>query len=147
MRAVVQRVTRASVTVGEQIVGQIGVGLLVLLGVGPNDGEAEVRWLTTKLVHLRIFADDQGKMNRSLLDVEGEALVVSQFTLFGDVRSGRRPSFVGAAPPDLALPLYERFCDVLLAEGVRNVARGRFGAHMDVALVNDGPVTLILDTP
>lgn len=147
MRAVVQRVSQASVTVDEAVVGQIGAGLLILLGVGPSDTETEVRWLASKLVHLRIFEDEDGKMNRSLLDVAGEALVVSQFTLFGDVRAGRRPSFVGAAPPDLARPLYERFCDVLQTEGVRTVARGRFGATMEVSLLNHGPVTLIVDTP
>ena len=147
MRAVVQRVRRASVTVEDEVVGRIGPGLLVLLGVGPNDGETEVRWLASKLVNLRIFEDDEGRMNRSLLEVGGEALVVSQFTLFGDVQKGRRPSFVGAAPPDLARPLYERFCDVLAEEGVRHVGRGRFAATMEVDLLNHGPVTLIVDTP
>ena len=139
MRAVVQRVTGASVTVDGRIVGEIGLGLLVLLGVGPADGEPEVRWLTNKLVHLRIFGDDQGKMNRSLLDVEGGALVVSQFTLYGDARKGNRPGFTGAARPELAEPLYERFCERLGAE------RGVFGAHMEVELVNDGPVTLLVE--
>jgi D-tyrosyl-tRNA(Tyr) deacylase len=128
-------------------VGSIGAGLLVLLGVAPTDGEAEVAWLADKLVNLRIFRDEADKMNRSVLDVDGEALVVSQFTLYGDTRKGRRPSFVGAAGPELAEPLYERFCDALRAAGVRAVARGRFGADMDVALVNQGPVTLVVDTP
>ena len=147
MRAVIQRVARASVTVEGEVVGEIGRGLLVLLGVAPADGEAEIAWLADKLAGLRIFADEEGRMNRSIVEVGGEALVVSQFTLFVDTRKGRRPSFVGAAPPRHAEPLYERFCDALAAAGVRRIARGRFGAHMDVALVNDGPVTLIVDTP
>jgi D-tyrosyl-tRNA(Tyr) deacylase len=147
MRAVVQRVSSASVTVEGERVGEIDRGLLVLLGVAPTDGPAQVAWLAGKVVHLRIFPDDEGKMNRSVVDVGGGVLVVSQFTLYGDVRKGKRPSFVGAAAPDLAEPLYERFCDAVAAEGVGRVGRGRFGAHMDVALVNDGPVTLILDTP
>jgi D-tyrosyl-tRNA(Tyr) deacylase len=151
MRAVVQRVSRASVTVrdelGDEVVGAIGPGLLVLLGVAPGDTEQDGRWLAAKLASLRIFPDEQDKMNLSLLESGGEALVVSQFTLYGDARKGRRPSFVGAAAPALAEPLYERFCESLAAEGVRHVARGRFGASMEVLLVNDGPVTLILDTP
>lgn len=141
-----QRVTRASVTVDQRMVGAIDAGLLVLLGVAPEDGEAEIRWLAAKLATLRIFPDDEGRMNRSLLDCGGEALVVSQFTLYGSVRKGRRPSFVGAARPELAEPLYERFCDVLGEQGV-SVARGEFGADMEVALVNHGPVTLVVDTP
>jgi D-tyrosyl-tRNA(Tyr) deacylase len=147
MRAVVQRVSRASVTVGDEVVGAIGPGLLVLLGVAPTDTEEEGRWLAAKLASLRIFPDEQDKMNLSLLESGGEALVVSQFTLYGDTRKGRRPSFVAAAPPALAEPLYERFCEALAAEGVRQVARGRFGASMEVALVNHGPVTLILESP
>jgi D-tyrosyl-tRNA(Tyr) deacylase len=147
MRAVIQRVSRASVTVGDEVVGAIGPGLLVLLGVAPGDSEQDGRWLAAKLAALRIFPDEQDKMNLSLLESGGEALVVSQFTLYGDARKGRRPSFVSAAPPELAEPLYERFCDALAAAGVRHVARGRFGASMEVALVNHGPVTLILDTP
>jgi D-tyrosyl-tRNA(Tyr) deacylase len=144
---VVQRVASASVTVDGVVVGAVDAGFLVLLGVGPGDGEAEVRWLADKVANLRVFADDEGKMNRSLLDAGLGALVVSQFTLYGDCRKGRRPSFVGAAPPEVAEPLYERFCEALARAGVRRVERGRFGAHMDVALVNDGPVTLVLDTP
>ena len=147
MRAVVQRVASASVTVDGVVVGAVDAGFLVLLGVGPGDGEAEVRWLADKVANLRVFADDDGKMNRSLLDAGLGALVVSQFTLYGDCRKGRRPSFVGAAPPEVAEPLYERFCEALAQAGVRRVERGRFGAHMDVALVNDGPVTLVIDTP
>ena len=147
MRAVVQRASSASVAVAGRTVGAIGQGLVVLLGIAPEDGETEVRWLADKLAQLRVFADDEGKMNRSLVEVGGEALVVSQFTLFGDVSRGRRPSFVGAARPELAEPLYERFCAALGEAGVRSVARGTFGAHMDVALVNDGPVTLVVETP
>lgn len=146
MRAVVQRVARASVTVDGQTVGEIGRGLLVLLGVAPQDGEVEVRWMAEKLAGLRIFPDAEGKMNLSLRELGLEALVVSQFTLFGDVRKGKRPSFIGAAPPEHAEPTYARVCDALAGLGVP-VARGRFRAHMEVALVNDGPVTLILDAP
>lgn len=147
MRAVVQRVGSASVDVCGERIGAVDLGFLVLLGVTHGDGEAEARWLASKIVGLRVFADDEGKMNRSLLDVGGGCLVVSQFTLYGDCRKGRRPSFVGAADPAVAEPLYERFCALLRQEGVGRVETGRFGAHMDVRLCNDGPVTLILDTP
>ena len=147
MRAVIQRVSSASVTVDGQVTGEITKGLLILLGVAPNDGEKECQWLASKLVNLRIFSDLEGKMNDSLLDCGGGALVVSQFTLYGDTRKGRRPSFIGAAHPSIANPMYERFCDVLQAQGVKRVERGVFGAHMDVRLLNDGPVTLIVDTP
>lgn len=147
MRAVVQRVSRASVTVDGTVVGAIGPGLLVLLGITEGDGPGQVAWLANKMATLRIFPDDRGLMQRSLLDVGGAALVVSQFTLYGDCRKGRRPSFVRAAPPALAEPLYERFCDAVRTEGVAQVARGVFGASMEVALINDGPVTLVLDTP
>src|SRR5436853_4057865 len=119
MRALLQRVTHASVTVNEQIVGQIGHGLLVLLGVGQEDSEAQVKTLADKIVHLRIFGDDEGKMNRSLLDVGGEVLVVSQFTLYADMHRGRRPSFIDAAPPSLAEPLVERFKDALATYGLK----------------------------
>jgi D-aminoacyl-tRNA deacylase len=144
MRCVLQRVSEASVTVDDHVVGRIGAGLLVLLGVGHGDSEQEAAWLAAKLVRLRVFNDDQGRFNRSLLDVGGSVLVVSQFTLFGDARKGTRPSFVTAAPPELAEPLYQRFCELVAAEGVP-VARGVFGAAMQVALVNDGPVTLTLE--
>jgi D-aminoacyl-tRNA deacylase len=147
VRAVVQRVARASVTVAGASVGAIGPGLLVLLGVAPGDGPTELAWMADKLAGLRIFRDAEGKMNRSLVDVGGEALVVSQFTLYGDVRKGRRPSFVGAAAPEHALAIYERFCDALLAAGAARVARGRFGVDMDVELLNQGPVTLVVDSP
>ena len=145
MRALLQRVIQASVTVDEQVVGQIGLGLLVLLGVGQNDGEVQAKTLADKIVHMRIFGDDEGKMNRSLLDIGGEVLVVSQFTLYADIRRGRRPSFTDAAPPSLAEPLVERFKEAITAYGLR-VADGIFGAHMQVALLNDGPVTLWLDS-
>jgi D-tyrosyl-tRNA(Tyr) deacylase len=145
MRALLQRVTHASVTVNEQIVGQIALGLLVLLGVGQDDSEVQVKTLADKIVHMRIFGDDEGKMNRSLLDIGGEVLVVSQFTLYADIRRGRRPSFTNAAPPSLAEPLVERFKDAIAAYRLR-VADGIFGAHMQVELVNSGPVTIWLDS-
>lgn len=146
MRAVLQRVSRASVSIDGQVVGAIDTGLLVLLGVAPSDTPAQVQWLADKVVNLRLFTDDEGKMNRSLLDVGGAALLVSQFTLYGDTRKGRRPSFTDAAPPTLAIPLYEAFVAAVAAFGVPT-ATGRFGADMAVELVNDGPVTLIIDTP
>lgn len=145
MRALLQRVTHASVTVDEQIVGQIGQGLLVLLGVGQDDSEAQVKTVADKIVHMRIFGDDEGKMNRSLLDIRGEVLVVSQFTLYADIRRGRRPSFTNAAPPSLAEPLVERFKETITAYGLR-ATDGIFGAHMQVELLNDGPVTIWLDS-
>jgi D-tyrosyl-tRNA(Tyr) deacylase len=145
MRACVQRASRASVTVGGQTISQIGRGLVVLLGVGPNDDETHAQSLSDKIIHLRIFEDEAGKMNRSLLEVGGELLVVSQFTLWGDCRKGRRPSFIGAAPPDLAERLYVAFVASAGAAGAK-VATGQFRAHMLVELVNDGPVTLLLDT-
>lgn len=145
MRAILQRVTHASVTVDDQIVGHIQQGLLILLGVGQDDSEAHVKTLADKIVHLRIFGDDEGKMNRSLLDVGDEVLVVSQFTLYADMRRGRRPSFTNAAPPSLAEPLVERFKEAIAAYGPR-VAGGVFGAHMQIELLNDGPVTLWLDS-
>jgi D-tyrosyl-tRNA(Tyr) deacylase len=145
MRAVIQRVTAARVTVGGEVVGAIGPGLLVLLGVAPSDGPDEVRWLADKVVGLRVFRDDADKMNRGVADVGGGVLVVSQFTLYGDCRKGRRPSFIGAAPPEQAEQLYEAFVEAVKALGVPT-ATGRFGAMMQVELTNDGPVTLILDT-
>lgn len=145
MRAIVQRVSEASVEVDGQVVGRTGPGLLVLLGAGHGDGEAEARLLAEKTAQLRIFGDDEGKFNRSLLDVAGSALVVSQFTLFADTRKGRRPSFTDAAPPELAAPLVAVYSDALRALGVP-VETGIFGAMMRVALINDGPVTIILDS-
>jgi D-tyrosyl-tRNA(Tyr) deacylase len=146
MRAVVQRVSRAGVTVDGEVVGAVGRGLLVLLGVGPADTEAESRWLADKVVGLRIFPDHEGKMNRDVAAAGGGVLVVSQFTLYGDCRKGRRPSFIAAAPPGVAEPLYEAFVAAVRAQGVP-AATGRFGAMMQVELVNDGPVTLLVDTP
>lgn len=133
-------------TVDGTVTGRVGRGLLVLLGIAGGDGEEQARWLARKVASLRIFPDDEGRMSRSLLDEGLGALVVSQFTLYGDCRKGRRPSFVHAAPPERAEPLYERFCELLGGEGVA-VERGVFQAMMQVALVNDGPVTLIVDTP
>lgn len=145
MRALIQRVSEAKVTVEGAVVGEIGVGFLVLMGITHGDGEAEAAFLARKIAGLRIFEDAEGKMNRALADVEGAVLAVSQFTLYGDTRKGRRPSFVNAARPEQAEPLYQRFCDLLRAEGV-TVAQGVFQAEMKVHLVNDGPVTLWLDT-
>ena len=145
MRALLQRVSHASVTVDGNVVGQIGQGLLMLLGVGQDDSEVQVKTLADKIVHLRIFGDDEGKMNRSLLDIGGQALVVSQFTLYADVRKGRRPSFTDAAPPSLAEPLVERFKDALATYGLK-VEGGVFGAYMEVELINSGPVTIWMDS-
>jgi D-tyrosyl-tRNA(Tyr) deacylase len=145
MRAVVQRVSRARVVVGEELVGRIDRGLLVLLGVAPTDTVEQARWLADKIVGLRIFADAEDKMNLGVADVGGSVLVVSQFTLYGDCRKGRRPSFIDAAGPEIAVPHYEAFIDAVKALGVPT-ASGRFGAMMQVELVNDGPVTLILES-
>lgn len=145
MRAVVQRVTTARVRVEGAVIGEIGPGLLVLLGVTHEDAAVQADWLADKLVGLRIFNDADGKMNRSLADVGGGMLIVSQFTLYGDCSKGRRPSFITAAPPEIAIPLYEHFINAVKALGVP-VATGRFGASMQVELVNDGPVTLIVDS-
>ena len=145
MRAVVQRVSRASVTVANEVVGEIGCGLLVLLGVAADDGEDDLVYLARKIAGLRVFEDDQGKMNRSLSDCEGKMLVVSQFTLLSDCRKGRRPSFVRAAPPDRADQLYRSFVAEVRGQGIV-VETGRFQEHMDVELVNDGPVTLLIDS-
>ncbi len=145
MRAVIQRVARARVVIGERSVGSVGNGVLVLVGVSPSDGNDEVRWLADKVANLRIFSDDAGKMNRSLLDTGGEALVVSQFTLYGDARKGRRPSFVHAAAGANAQRLYEDVAGALSSMGVAT-ATGEFGADMQVELINDGPVTILLDS-
>jgi D-aminoacyl-tRNA deacylase len=145
MRAVVQRVSRAKVTVEGTVTGDIGAGLMILLGVGKQDTSAVAASMAEKLAKLRIFQDAAGKMNLSLLEVQGSALVVSQFTLYGDARSQRRPSFVSAAPPDLAKQLYEEFCDALKKLGV-NVGTGIFQTMMSVELVNEGPVTILVDS-
>lgn len=146
MRAVLQRVTQARVTVDGAVVGEITNGLLVLLGVTTEDTADDARSLAEKILHLRIFSDQAGKMNRSLLETQGELLVVSQFTLYGDCRKGRRPSFDAAAPAGQARELYELFVEIARGSGVR-VATGVFQAHMEVSLVNDGPVTLMLESP
>lgn len=145
MRAVVQRVSSASVHVDGRLVGAIERGLVVLLGVGSQDGAPDVEYVAGKIRDLRIFPDDAGKMNRDVGDAGGAVLLVSQFTLFGDVRNGRRPSFIDAAPPELARALYEGVAAAIRARGVR-VETGEFRAHMDVSLVNDGPVTILLDS-
>ena len=144
MRIVLQRVSQARVSVGGQTIAQIGPGLVLLVGVAPDDQPEQARYLAEKIAHLRIFEDHEGKMNRSLLDVGGEAIVVSQFTLYGDTRKGRRPSFTGAAQPEIARPLVDRFADYLSHLGIPTQS-GEFGAHMLVELTNDGPVTIILE--
>ena len=145
MRAVVQRVSRAKVTVEGKVTGEIGAGLMILLGVGKEDTSTVAASLAEKLANLRIFEDEQGKMNRSLLEVKGSALVVSQFTLYGDARGQRRPSFISAAPPELARKLYEEFCAAMQGLGVA-VGTGIFQAMMSVELVNEGPVTILVDS-
>ena len=145
MRAVVQRVSRAKVTVAGELTGEIGVGLLILLGVADDDTATDASFLADKLVGLRIFPDDEGKMNRSLIEANGSMLVVSQFTLLGDCRKGKRPSFIKAARPEMAVNLYNTFVAEVRGRGV-TVATGRFQEHMDVELVNDGPVTLLVDS-
>jgi D-aminoacyl-tRNA deacylase len=144
MRIVLQRVSRARVTVDGRVAGEIGPGLLLLAGFTHADDEAALAWMAEKVAGLRVFPDAEGKMNRSVVEAGGDLLVVSQFTLYGDARKGRRPSFVDAAGPDAAVPLYERFVALLRAPGLR-VETGEFGAMMEVELVNDGPVTLILE--
>ena len=145
MRIVLQRVRSGRVSVQGREIAAIGPGLVLLLGIAPTDGEAQARLLAEKVANLRIFADEQGKMNRSVLEVGGEALVVSQFTLYADARKGRRPSFTDAAPPELADPLVTRFAELLAAQGVPT-RTGEFGADMLVEIANDGPVTIILET-
>ena len=144
MRLLIQRVSKASVTVEKQTISSIGKGLLVLLGIGHDDGEEQVQFLAEKTAKLRIFEDEQGKTNLSVLDVKGEAIVVSQFTLYADSRKGRRPSFIDAALPDVAEPLVDRFVELLRSHGVPTQT-GKFGAHMEVEIHNDGPVTIWLE--
>ncbi len=144
MRALLQRVSRGRVSVAGTTLAEIGAGLVILLGVGPLDGEEQARYLAEKIANLRIFEDEQGKMNRSLLEAGGQALVVSQFTLYADTRKGRRPSFIDAAPPEIARPLVERFAALLRDLGVPTQT-GEFGAHMLVEIDNDGPVTILLE--
>ena len=146
MRAVVQRVCRGRVTVEGRTAGEIGAGLVILVGAGHGDGPVEAGRFAAKIANLRIFSDSEGKTNLSILDVDGEALVISQFTLYADCRKGRRPSFVHAAPPDLAAPLVDDFADRLRQAGIRRVETGEFGASMLVEIHNDGPFTIILDS-
>jgi D-tyrosyl-tRNA(Tyr) deacylase len=145
LRVVLQRVKSASVTVEDEMISEVGPGLLLLVGVASGDGEAEADWLAEKLAGLRIFNDEGGKMNLSVRDVGGEVLAVSQFTLLADTKKGKRPSFVGSAPPEEAEPLFDYLCERLRAAGVVSVKTGSFGAMMSVALVNDGPVTIVLE--
>jgi D-aminoacyl-tRNA deacylase len=146
MRVLLQRVSDASVVIGGEKVSEIGPGLLILLGIGAGDDETDIAWLCGKVARMRAFPDEEGKMNRSLLDTGGAAMVVSQFTLHASTKKGNRPSFLAAAPPELSEPLYESFCEALSAELGKSVARGSFGADMRVSLTNDGPVTIWLDS-
>ena len=145
MRAVVQRVRHASVHIDNNTTGQIGYGLVVLLGIRTDDTTRDLQWMADKTVNLRIFEDDEGKMNRSLADINAEMLIVSQFTLYGDCRKGRRPGYSSAAPPEIAEPIYDRFIEEIKSRGIKT-ATGTFRAMMEIELVNDGPVTLLLDS-
>lgn len=145
MRVLVQRVSRAEVTVEGRVTGAIGPGLLLLVGIRQGDGDAELEWMVHKLANLRVFSDVEGKMNLSVQDTGGGVLAISQFTLYGDAKKGNRPSYIEAARPEVAEPLYDKFCEQLGAAIGKEVQRGVFGAHMDVELVNDGPVTLMLE--
>jgi len=144
MRVVLQCVSQGRVSVGGQTIAEIGPGIVILLGIGPQDGEEQLNYLVDKIVNLRIFEDDQGKINLSLLDIKGEAIVVSQFTLYADTRKGRRPSFTDAAPPEIARPLVEQFAAAMRSHGIATQT-GEFGAHMLVEISNDGPVTIWLE--
>lgn len=146
MRALLQRVSNASVTIDGTVVSEIGEGFLILVGIGTGDDETDIAWLCGKIARMRVFPDEEGKMNRSLLDIGGAALVVSQFTLHASTKKGNRPSFLAAAPPELAEALYETFCAELSTELGKPFARGIFGADMQVSLTNDGPVTIWLDS-
>ncbi|MBC5993198.1 D-aminoacyl-tRNA deacylase [Pontibacter cellulosilyticus] len=146
MRAVIQRVTQASVEIEKKVKGQIEKGLLLLVGICPDDTEEDLKWLATKVAQLRIFSDEQDKMNLSVQDVQGDILVISQFTLYANTKKGNRPSYVNAAPPAIAIPLYERFVTILEEVLGKPVQTGEFGADMKVSLLNDGPVTIMMDT-
>ncbi len=146
MRIVIQRVSHASVTINEQVKSSIGMGFLILLGIGKDDTEEDINWLVKKIIGLRIFDDEMGVMNRSIMDIKGEILVVSQFTLMASYKKGNRPSWIHAAPHELSIPLYNRFCDALSEAMGKPVGTGEFGADMKVELLNDGPVTICMDT-
>lgn len=146
MRIIIQRVSQASVQVGDRLTGAIGSGLMVLLGITHDDTEADIQWMVKKLLALRIFNDEEGKMNKSITEVGGGILVVSQFTLYAQSKKGNRPSYIRSAPPAISIPLYERFIAVLRAEFGGPVETGEFGATMDVVLVNEGPVTILIDS-
>lgn len=146
MRVVIQRVSEASVTIDNVIKGKIGQGFVVLLGITAEDTEEDIEWLTSKIIGLRVFSDDEGLMNKSILDKNGEILLISQFTLFASTKKGNRPSFIKAAKPDQAIPLYEKFTGILSQKLQRQVKTGEFGADMKVALINDGPVTINIDS-
>ena len=146
MRVVVQRVSQSSVTIESDIVSSISKGLLILLGVENNDTLDDVNWLVRKIINLRIFTDIDGKMNNSIIDIKGDIIVVSQFTLHAKTKKGNRPSYINAAPPKIAIPLYENFVQILKNESKLNVLTGQFGADMKVSLINDGPVTIIIDS-
>ena len=146
MRTVIQRVTQASVTIGGQVKSSIGTGLLILLGIGKDDTEEDINWLVKKVIGLRIFDDEMGVMNRSIMDINGEILVVSQFTLMASYKKGNRPSWINAAPHEISIPLYNHFCDALSKAMGKPIGTGEFGADMKVELLNDGPVTICMDT-
>lgn len=146
MRIVIQRVSHASVTINQQVKSSIGIGYLILLGIGKDDTEEDINWLVKKIIGLRIFDDEMGVMNRSIMDIKGEILVVSQFTLMASYKKGNRPSWIHAAPHELSIPLYNRFCDALSKAMGKPVGTGEFGADMKVELLNDGPVTICMDT-
>ncbi|MBP7506927.1 MAG: D-tyrosyl-tRNA(Tyr) deacylase [Prolixibacteraceae bacterium] len=146
MRVIIQRVSEASVTVDKKIVSEIKKGLLVLVGIEDADSKEDIEWLSKKIVQLRIFPDDEGVMNKSVTDANGDIIVVSQFTLHALTKKGNRPSYIKASKPEIAIPLYEKFCKTLSADLGKSVGRGVFGAHMDVSLINDGPVTIWIDS-
>ncbi len=146
MRALLQRVKQASVTVEEEVKSSIGKGLLIFIGIEDEDGQEDIEWLTRKIVNMRIFDDENGDMNKSVMDVDGEMLVISQFTLHARVKKGNRPSYIDAAKPDVSVPLYEQFVNQLEKESGKNAGTGEFGAMMDVGLINDGPVTIWMDS-
>lgn len=146
MKAVIQRVKRASVSIENQIYSRIDNGILILLGIMEEDTSEDIKWLVNKILNMRIFGDSEGKMNYSVLDVDGSLLVVSQFTLYASTKKGNRPSFINAAKPDIAIPLYDRFVEICKEDGDINVQTGSFGADMKIELLNDGPVTIIIDS-